>query len=147
MPYLHRVLTSILHRLSGCGFTTSSCATHPLHNIVVRGRLLPRFPQFFQRNDRATIPSYMLAKFESKLSKVRSRQSLRHHHIESCNSIHCDIVEGVLRRNRGSREDESEDDHEFIRSMRSFVINQSSQREILLGCINNSTVQQTLFAR
>ena len=90
---------------------------------------------------------YMLAKFDSRLSKIRSRQSLRHHHIENCNSIHCDIVEGVLRRNRGSHKDESDNDDDFIRNMRNFVVNQSSQREILLGCISNSTVQQTLFAR
>lgn len=93
------------------------------------------------------VRQYMLANFDSRLSKIRSRQSLRHHHIENCNSIHCDIVEGVLRRNRGSHKDESDNDDDFIRNMRSFVANQSSQREILLGCISNSTVQQTLFAR
>ena len=40
----------------------------------------------------------MLANFESRLNSIRTKRETRHDYIDCCNSIHCDIVAGIIRK-------------------------------------------------
>lgn len=68
-------------------------------------------------------------------------------HVENCNSIHCDIIAGIISKCDQLEEDGSGKKAIFVESIRSFIAERPSRRLALVECLSSTKVQQILTER
>lgn len=89
----------------------------------------------------------MLSQYESRMSAVRLMRATQCDHVEYCNSIHCDMIAGIISKCDRLEENGSGKKAIFVESIRSFIAERPSRRLALVECLSTSKVQQILTER